>query len=91
MYYYKINYFNIRKNFLSKGYTYQDKSIKFEFDTLEKFLKIILAYETAYVRKEMLFNMKNNLIKGTCYISSMIIAINIKASYLVTGLVAYED
>ncbi|MBQ8681655.1 MAG: hypothetical protein IJ509_01950 [Bacilli bacterium] len=35
--------------------------------------------------------MKNNLIKGRCYTSSMIIASNIENSYFVTGLVAYED
>lgn len=91
MYFDKINYFNIRKKLLGKGYIYQDKNIKFEFNKLEKYLTKILKDEDSYVKKELNFLMKYNLIKGNCYAMNMIIASNIKDSYLVTSLLTYED
>jgi len=91
MYFYEINYFHIHKNLFSKGYTYKCKSGNFKFYYLEKYLNKILKYEDKYVKKELLFNIKNNLISKICYETSIIIASNIENSYLVTGLIEFED
>lgn len=91
MQYYKINYFNIRKRLLNNSYIYKDENIKFEFYKLEKYLNKILKEEDNYVKEEMNFLMKYNLIKGNCYAMNMILASNIKDSYLVTGLLTFED
>lgn len=91
MYFYEVNYFNIHKNIFSKGYTFKDDTIKFKFDYLEKYLKRILKNEDSYVRKELFWDLKNNLRYGSCFYKNMIISANINGSYFVTGLIPFED
>lgn len=91
MYQNDVNYFNIHKKIFARGYVFKNRNIKFEFDYLEKHLRNILKNEDPYVKKELLWNMKNNFRYGSCYSVNMIISQNIKDSYLVTGLIPFED
>lgn len=91
MLYYRINYFNISKNLLKKGYTYNDGNIKFEFDYLKKYLRKILKSEDSYVKREILSDIRYGLRYGCCFSHNMVLSRNIENSYFVTGLVEYED
>lgn len=91
MYFDDVNFFNIRKRILTKGFQFKNKNQKFEFYYLEKYLKKILKNEDTYVKKELIWEMKNNFRHGTCYKTNMILSYNIKDSFLVTGLILMED
>lgn len=91
MYFNDVNFFNIRKRILTRGYKFKSKNQTFDFYYLEKYLKKILRNEDPYVKKEMLWEMKNNFRRGTCYKTNMILSYNIKNSFLVTGLILMED
>lgn len=91
MYFRDVNFLNIRKRILTRGYKFKNKNYTFEFYYLEKYLKKILKNEDPYVKKELLSEMKNNFRHGTCYKTNMILSYNIKNSFLVTGLISMED
>lgn len=91
MHFYGVNFFNIRKRIFTRGYKFKNKNIEFEFDYLKKYLKKILKNEDPYVKKELIWQMKNNCRYGGCYKTNMILSYNIKDSYFVTGLIPLED